>query len=485
MNRILVLFFCICLNPCFLFAQDNAAVRRLSLKEVIELAKVQSPAAHRAETRKENRYWQYNTYLSNYRPQLVLSGRDEFSREVIPTRQNDGTYAFPQVNQNLASLNLSLEQRIGFSGSRIFLSSSLQRFDNFFLDNVRYSGNPAFIGLTQPLFFFNSLKWDKKIEPLRYEESKRRFVEEMEDISVEVTDLFFDLLLAQAGMDIAQKNLENNQILYDTAASKYEVGKTSENDLLQLELSVMRARQQVAKAELDLETSTLKLKSYIGMNDEENLSLLPPSEIPEFQVNTDIALAEAGRNRRATIAFKRQRLEAERDVARAKGNGGFNANINATFGFTNQGEALGDVYQQPDDQQTVLLNFSIPVMDWGRRKSRLKTAEANQELTNYTVSQAQINFEQEVITQVKLFDMLRKQVVIAEKSDDIAQRRYEISRNKYLNNDISITDLNIATQEKDGARRSFVAALRDFWIAYYELRQLTLYDFAEGHPLRH
>ena len=453
------------------------------MEEVIELAKEQSPAAYRAETRKKNRYWQYNTYLSNYRPQLVLSGADEFSREVIPTRQNDGTYAFPQVNQNYASLALSLEQRIGFSGSRISLSSSLQRFDNFFQENVRYSGNPVFIGLTQPLFFFNSLRWDKKIEPLRYEESKRRFVEEMEDISVEVTDLFFDLLLAQAGMDIAQKNLENNLALYETAAERYEKGETSENDLLQLELSVMRARQQVAKAELDLETSTLRLKSYIGINDEDGLSLLPPAEIPEFTVDTEIALTEAIRNRRATVAFKRRKLEAERDVARARGNGGFNANINATFGFTNQGEALGDVYQHPDDQQTVLLNFSIPVMDWGRRKSRLKTAEANQELTNYTVAQAQINFEQEVITQVKLFGMLRKQVLIAEKSDDIAQRRYEISRNKYLKEEISITDLNIATQEKDQARRRFIAALRDFWTAYYELRKLTLYDFADQHPL--
>ncbi len=481
MNRILLIVFCI--YPFSLFAQEQPGTIKHTLEELIELAKEQSPAAHRAQTRRENRYWQYNTYLSNYRPQLVLSGGEEFSREVIPTRQNDGTYAFPQVNQNYASLALSLEQRLGFSGSRIFVSSSLQRFDNFFKNNYRYSGNPAFIGITQPLFFFNSLKWDRKIEPLRYEESKREYVEEMEDISVDVTDLFFDLLLAQAAMNIAQTNLENNQILYKTAAARYEAGKTPENELLQLELSVMRARQQVAKAELDLETSTLKLKSYIGINSEEAMNLFPPATIPEFTIDKKIALAEAIKNRRATIAFKRQKLEAEREVARAKGNGGFNANINATFGFTHQGEALGDVYRNPDDQQTVLLNFSIPVMDWGRRKSRLKTAEANQELTTYTVAQDQINFEQEVVTQVRLFDMLRQQVVIAEKSDDIAGRRYEISRKKYMNGDISITDLNIATQEKDEAKKSFIAALRDFWIAYYELRQLTLYDFKEDHPL--
>ena len=485
MNRswLLLLLAFISSAPCVL-AQRSAAVDRLSLPEVIELAKAQSPASYRAQTRLENRYWQYNTYLSNYRPQLVLSGGEEFSREVVSTRQNDGTYAFPQVNQNYGSVALSLEQRIGLTGSRLFLSSSLQRFDNFYKDEVLYSGQPAFIGITQPLFFYNSLKWDRKIEPLRYEESKRSYVEEMEDISVRVTDLFFDLLLAQATMDIALNNLQNNQSLYEAALARQDSSETAENDLLQLELAVMRARQQVAKAELDLETSSLRLKSYIGINNGRDLSLLPPVSIPEFRIDPEVALAEALRNRQDAIAFKRQKLEAEREVARAKGNGGFNADIYATFGLTNRGEGLGDVYQRPEDQQAVLVNFSLPVMDWGRRKSRLKTAEANQELTEYTVAQNQINFEQEVITQVKMFEMLRKQVVIAERSDDIAERRYESARRKFMNGKISMTDLNIATQEKDEAKRSFVAALRDFWKAYYELRQLTLYDFEKQQPLR-
>jgi outer membrane protein len=483
MNRRWTILIFLCLSPLFLYSQESSESVSLTLEQIIRLATNQSPAAHRAITIKENRYWQYNTYLSNYRPQLVLSGGEEFSREVIPTRQNDGTYAFPQVNQNYTSVDLSLEQRIGFSGSRIFLSSSLQRFDNFFNGEVLYSGQPVFVGITQPLFFFNSLRWDRKIEPLRFEESKRQFVEDMEAISVRATDLFFSLLLAQAGLDIARINLENNQALFDAAKEQFEAGTRSESELLQLELSVMQARQQLATAELDLETSSLSLKSYIGHNDTELLSLIPPVTIPEFTIEVETALAEASKNRRASIAFRRKRLEAERNVARARGNSGFNADVRATFGLTNRGDKLMQVYQKPDDQQAVMINFSLPVMDWGRRKSRVKTAEANQELTEYTVTQDQINFEQEVITQVRLYEMLRKQVAIAEKSDELAQRRYALARESYLNKEISITNLNIATQEKDEAKRSFVAALRDFWVAYYKLRQLTLYNFEEDRPL--
>ena len=263
LQKIFFIASCSVLGTIPLYAQRSGAQiqEKYTLQKVIELAQEQSPAALQNETSKENRYWQYKAYLSNYKPQLVLRGGNEFSREVRQTQQNDGTYAFPQVNQNLSSLNLSLEQQIGFTGSTIFIRSGLQRFDNFYNGNTLYSGNPAFIGFTQPLFFFNWLKWDKRIEPLRYEESKRDFVEDMEQISVTVTDLFFDLLLSQASLDIAKNNFRNNGTLYSMAEKRQEIER---KELLQLQVALLRAKQEVSKAELDLESNILKLKSYIG-----------------------------------------------------------------------------------------------------------------------------------------------------------------------------------------------------------------------------
>lgn len=473
----------------FLFIQAVSSIpvsaqqSQLSLYRVVELAKEESPAALQAATIKENFYWQYRTYLSNYKPQLVLDGREEFSREVVPIRQNDGTYDFPQINQNFGTLALSLEQQIGFTGSRIFLTSSLQRFDNFYTGERQYSGNPAFIGLSQPLFAFNRLRWDKKIEPLRFEESQKKYVQDLEAIAGRATNLFFDLLLAQVSLDIARKNLHNNDTIYKIAEGRYNLGKVSEGELLQLELTLMRARQQVARAQLELQTNSLRLKSYIGINSGDSIALIAPAEIPAFGVDEAIALQEASANRQEAIAFRRQQLEAERNLSQARRSGGLNADLTATFGLTNRGQALGDVYNQPDDQQAVMFNFSVPLVDWGRQRSRVKTAEANQQLIEYTVAQDRINFEQEIFTQVKLFEMLREQTVIAEKSDDIAQRRYDLSKNRYLIGKISITDLNIAMQEKDEARRSYIASLRDFWTAFYRLRELTLFDFQQNIPI--
>lgn len=479
------LFFLIAISICLIANKQSVfAQKAYTLVEVIEIAKSQSPAYKRAETRKENRYWQYRVFKSNYVPQLSLSGTvPDFNRSVRPVEQNDGSIDFVSVFNSSSDVSLNLQQQIGLTGGTIFMSSALNRFDNFDTNEFSYGGDPLSIGFRQPIFAFNSLKWDKRIEPLRYEESKREYVEEFEQISKDVSSLFFNLLKAQISLQIAQKNLGNNDTIYKIAQGRYDLGKIPENELLQLELSLMNSRQAVAQSKLDLETNQLSLKSYLGLSMNSSFLLKIPEDVPNFLIDPDKALEEALRNRQEAIGFQRRLLEADKEVAQAKGETGLNMNISGSFGLTNQANQLPDIYVSPADQQRVQLGFSIPIVDWGRQKARVKTAAANYQLVQYTIEQEKVNFEQEVYTQVKTLEMLRDQVKITQKADDISQRRYEIAKNRYLIGKISITDLSIALTEKDQAKRDYIESLGNFWQAYYNLRQLTLYDFRENRRL--
>ncbi len=455
-----------------------------TLYEVIDLALNRSPAALFADTRRENRYWQWRTYKSTYMPQLSLQGSlPDFTRSNQAITQPDGTIEFRPVSQNFSTLNLNLSQAIGWSGTQLFMNSELQRFDNFETDRTTYSSNPAVIGIQQPLFQFNELKWDRAIEPLRFEESKRGYAEDLEEIAVEATDNFFDVMLAQINLVTATRNLANNDTIYQIAQGRYNLGKIAENELLQLELNLMNSRQDVAQAELDLETSTLVLKSFVGYTDTQPIRLVLPDDLPAFAVDEDLALRQALQNRSDAVGLERRIKEAERDVARARGDNGLNINLFATYGLTDRSDAFMDVYNQPENQQRIRLGFLIPLLDWGQSRSRTQQAAALFKLEQYTVQQDRINFEQEVYTQVKTFEMLRNQVKITQVADDIADRSYEIAKQRYLIGKISITDLNIALQQKDQARQQYISSLRTFWNAYYSLRLLTLYDFENDRPL--
>jgi len=453
----------------------------LSLKDVVQLAIDQSTAAKEADTRKENRYWQYRTFKASYYPSLQLEATlPRFTRAVRRVLQDDGSFSYRFQNQNIGDVELFLNQTIPMTGGRVFLSSSMSRFDDFVGNNYSYGGDPVSMGIMQPLFNYNPYKWEQKIEPLRYEESRREYVEQYEMLSSLASAYFFEFLTAQISLSIAELNVDSNDTLYQIAKGRYGMGIIPESDLLNLELQLMRSQQDVAQAELNLETARLRLKSYLGLNQDETLELIIPSEIPEFDVDENKAIEMANQNRSEAIGFERRILEADRNVAQAIGNSGLNGNFYGRFGLTNQGTNIGNVYVEPNSQLVADVGLSIPILDWGRQKAIKKTAQANQQLEIFTVEQEEINFEQEVITHVKRFKMLRSQVAIAHKADEVSQKRYDVAKSRYLIGKMEITDLGLALEQKDRAKQAYLASLGDFWQAYYLLRRLTLYDFATG-----
>lgn len=457
----------------------------LTLSEVVEMARNQSISARQAATTKETKYWEYRTFLSNYKPQLTLNGNlPAFSRSFIEVRQPDGTIQFQPVRNNNSSLNLSLSQSIAATGGSIYATSQLQRFDDFDRKNTLYNGTPFAVGYMQPLLRFNSFKWDKKIEPLKFNESQQAYVESLEQISLQASGLFFDLLLAQVNLQIAETNLTNTDTILKVAKEKFELGKTSRNEILQLQLELLKTQKAVGVSKRDLEIASLNMKSFIGLQNEGKLVLNTPRPPIAMVLSTEKAITEAFANRADAIGFSRRKLEAERAVSKAKGDNGLNATLTATMGFSNRGQTVPELYRKPQDQQTVQLQLDIPILDWGRSKSRTKTAEAQRQLTQYAVEQDQQNFRQEIYTQVSLFEMLRDQLALTVEADSIASEKYKIAQERYVLGNLSITDLSIAFTEKDQAKRDYIYALRDYWGAYYKLRQLTLYDFETNSKLK-
>jgi outer membrane protein TolC len=471
-----------CFVVFFITASSLFAQQTFTIEDVISQAKTQSPDSRWQETRKENRYWNYRYYKTNYNPQLKLQGTlPSYYKSVNPVIQPDGSYKYIYVQQMNNNVRLGLEQPLVWTGGTISANTSLQYFKNYKNEtplDEQWSGSVMNVALHQPVFAFNPLRWDKKIQPLLFEESKREYVEQMEYISREAVDRFFNVLQQQINLQIAKFNLANNDTIYKIEQGRYNIGTTSQDKLLQVELQLLRSKQDVVRANLEMETALLQLRSYIGLNDNDvSPELILPETIPQFDVTVNDALKYAQQNRAAFISFERRRLEADRELAQARGNR-FQTTVIAAYGLNNNGLVMNDVYLNPTEQQEVNVTFSIPIMDWGRNKSNMRRAIANKKLTDYTIAQEEINFEQAILTQVRQFETLRLQIEISKKADEVATERYNVAQNRYLIGKIDITNLNIALQEKDNAKRTYLEALKLFWTAYYDLRRLTLYDFS-------
>jgi outer membrane protein TolC len=258
---------------------------------------------------------------------------------------------------------------------------------------------------------------------------------------------------------------------------KFDLGKVSKNEILQIQLEILNAQKAVGAARRDMQIASLNLRSYTGLEGGVAIKLVPPKAVAPVEVSTDTIMKEALENRSDAIAFIRRVAEAQRDVAVARGQNGLTAVLTANLGYSKTSGNFGKVYQNPQDQQLLQLQFTVPILDWGRAKARTATAKANEQLVQYTVEQDKQTFRQQIVTQVSLFNLMKDQILITGEADSIAHEKYLISKQRYVMGDMSITDLSISFEENDRAKRDYITSLRDYWGAYYQLRYLSLYDF--------
>jgi outer membrane protein TolC len=470
-----ILFLLVLILPFLITAQSQ----KLKLTEAIKIAQKKSPQYVRAVNTYQGSYWRYRNFKADFLPQISLNATlPQYSNSIRRLTNDLGQDIFVNQNQSVIEAGLLINQKVPFTGGEFFVSSQLERVDRFGDDEAtNFSLVPFSINYFQNSLFYNPYKWDKKIEPLRYEESKRDIIESMENISLTTCMRYFGLLRAQVTLQIAKNNLSNQDTLLQITKGRFKIGKIAENELLQIELSQLISKNQVTTNTILLKQTSQDLARFLEL-DTETIELEIPEKLQDFGVDVTKALSEAEDNRKSVIEFRRRRLEAEQNLAEVKGSNRLTINLRANFGLNRRADEYNSLFQDYDQQQNISLNLGIPIIDWGVSKSRRKMAEADLSLVNNDIKQEKQEFEQEIYLHTLNWSSQRDFLATSEKAKEIAFKRYEITKKRYVLGKITITDLNIAQQEKDKAVVDYLNSLEKFWIDYYTLRRLTLYDFA-------
>ena len=462
-------------------ANEKQVVRRITLEEAITLARVQSVNAAVALNELKTAYWEYRTYKANLLPEVNFSATiPGYAKSYNSYQQGDGSYTFVRNNYMQMSGELSIDQNIWLTGGKLSLNTSLDFMKQ--LDGnkeERYMSVPIALTLSQPIFGVNSYKWDRRIEPVRYAEAKARFLSETEEVTMTTINYFFNLLLAKENVGIAQQNLENAEKLYEVAKAKRQMGQISENDVLQLKLNVLNARATLTDNESSLKSSMFQLRSFLALSEEEELEPILPEMLPSVLVDYQDALNKALTNNSFAHNIRRRQLEADYEVARAKGNLR-QMTLFAQVGFTGTDQEMRGAYGPLKDNQIVEVGVSIPLLDWGKRKGQVKVAKSNREVIQSRLRQESMNFNQDLFILVEQFNNQRAQLEIANEADQIAQQRYKTNVETFMIGRISTLDLNDAQVSKDQARQKHISELFYYWYYYYQLRSLTLWDFEKN-----
>ena len=461
---------------------DSMSARKLTLVEAIAIARSNSVDAIVAKNELKTSYWEYRTFKANLLPEASFAGKlPNYNKSYISYQQENGSYTFIRNNWLGMSGELDVIQNIWFTGGTLSLSSSLDYIKELGTDGTKnFMSVPVGLTLSQPIFGVNNYKWKRRIEPLKYKEAKAEFISATEDVTIKTIQYFFNLLLAKENVGIAKQNMQNAKKIYEIAEARRERGQVSESDLLQLKLAALNAQSALTSYESELNGCRFKLSSFLGLDENEKIEPDIPESVPNLQLQYANVLDKALANNSFSLNIRRRQLQADYDVATAKGKLR-DIKLTASVGYSGIGDdKFNNAYRDLKSNSIVSVGFTIPLVDWGKRRGQVKIAKSNREVTQSKIRQEQMTFNQDIFLLVEHFNNQNAQLRIANEADEIAQKRYKTSIETFMIGKINTLDLNDAQVSKDEARQKHINELFYYWYYYYQLRSLTLWDFSRN-----
>ncbi|MDE5665176.1 MAG: TolC family protein [Duncaniella sp.] len=469
-----------------LFQPISVSAIELTLDKVIELANDSSLMAFRYRNMYQANYWQYVSFRADRLPSLSLTATPakyyRYMTQRYDSEQNIDV--FRQQQMFSASAGLEVTQNFDLLGGSFYLETDLEYMRNFGLNKyTQYSSVPVRIGYRQSLLGFNAFKWERKIEPLRYEKAKKELIYNMESVSEQAVTYFFALALAQAELRLAEENVASCDTLYVIGERRFKIAAISRADLLTLELDKVNARNTLENCRIALKRATFSLASFLGMDKNTEIQLRMPGRPLATDIPVDVALAMAKENNPTLLGHRQTILEGERDLNRAKVESRFNASVNASVGFNQVADDLSGAYRSPLRQDLVSISVSVPLIDWGVRKGKVNMARNNLNVSKIAARQEELSIEEDIIMTVSDYEVRQRLIASASEALDLAETAYTQTRQRFIIGKADINRMTRSRNRRQEAAKNYISALQNFWLSHYKIRRLTLHDFEFDIPL--
>ncbi|MEZ4720584.1 MAG: TolC family protein [Flavobacteriales bacterium] len=461
-----------------------ALAQEVSLSEVIEMAQKQSTQSRINTANYVASTYNYDIYYKGMLPSVGLSATlPNLNRSLDKITLPDGTDDFVQRSQMFSNAGLTINQPLIWTGGNVYFNPSIQRIDIFGNNpSTTYLGNPVSFGLSQPIFGFNPYKWSRKTEPLRLQVAEQKRVENKEDVSIQTVRFYFNWLTATMQYELSQIFQRHNDTIFQISKGRYEMGKIAENDLLQAELNALTSNINLQQSEFELQLATMKMEQFLN-DDLGGATPVIDTGVTSIEISFEQALHLARENMSDFDNYEVQLLDAEREIAQQRANTRPTFSVFGTYGLTQSGQKPEDVITNTQDRQLLVVQLDVPLYQFGLNRTRTDLAQLNREILSDQLSLNQRALEQLVFERVGNFIRLQNQVEIARRADFVANKGYEVTRQRFMIGKIDMLELNNAITRKTQARMDYVSTLRDYWAAYYEIRKLCHFDFRTNQPI--
>ena len=429
--------------------------------------------------------------LSLEQRELNLKAQDaslksQFSLDINPfnyTRNNQ----YDSYNSNWyaneimsSSASLGIRQPIKWTDGTISLVNDLSWQD---ASNKTSGGkNTSFnhnlsLRLEQPLFTYNRTKMQLKELEYALENAKLSYAMQELNIEKNVTTQFYSVYQKQKDLNTARDEYHNQKQNYDIIKNKVEAGLVAREELYQAEVNLATSESSVYSAEIDYENSKDNFKLLLGISLDEDIMVLPNTDIVTVNVNSDDATKYALEQR---MELRQKQITLEQDVfniIRAKAENEFKGNLSARIAMDALSGKVKNLYDNPTDNEQIGISLTIPIFDWGAKKAKVKSSQLAMESNQIDMDEEKKNITIGVRQICRNLPILIRQIEIKKKSIENAEHSYEINLEKYRNGTLTGMELQQYQTQLTNAKQAYTNAVISSKLEVLNLKIQTLWDF--------
>ncbi|MBN1294268.1 MAG: TolC family protein [Candidatus Latescibacteria bacterium] len=488
-----------------LFFTGNAESQYvLKLQDAIDIALEQSYNMKSLRLTLTQSEESYNASRFRFRTQVDMElDVPSWSERIDPVRAPNELPVYNRLGSKQFSSELNIRQPLptdGYLGLRSTLYQT-NEFTDLAASDSRIKGKTFYssFGLVfnQPLFTYNTLKTGLKRTELSYERASHRLKRSQLDLVYNVTQSFFSLYRTTRTLEISAETLEQKKQVYDLAKLKFEAGLIPEVEALQMEVDFAAAQADYTSAEANRARQQDQFKLDIGLKLSDNVTVDTEISYESFAIDLEKALEE-GKNRRTEIREQEIDIELQRlTVVETDARSEISADLNAFYDFTGVSDpylpyetgtrnlfdsSWEDLKRRPRNRG-VTLTFNIPIWDWGVNKAEVASARASLRNNELFMEEQQKIVENSIRDVVRSVEEARSRLGVLEKSQQVAQRSYDISMERFNNGEITSQDLALDNSRLTSAKMAYLSAFITYQLSIADLKRKTLWDFENNRAI--
>jgi outer membrane protein TolC len=124
--------------------------------------------------------------------------------------------------------------------------------------------------------------------------------------------------------------------------------------------------------------------------------------------------------------------------------------------------------------------LTIPLIDWGVKKGKANMAKSNLNVAKISTQQSLTSLEQDVILTVNDFNVQHNMIAGAEEAKSLASLAYNTTKQRFMIGKADVNSLTLSLNRLNTAQKNYITALKSYWLSYYKIRKLTLFDFEKS-----